>query len=74
MSEVFCGEIELRQTSGTSFATIRLANPSRMAVLPTPGGPMSCEDQRFDTQPVPLDDTIKIKLTTGFDFVRLERT
>lgn len=29
-------------TSGTSFATILLASPSRIAVLPTPGGPMSC--------------------------------
>jgi hypothetical protein len=30
------------RTSGTSFATILLASPSRIAVLPTPGGPMSC--------------------------------
>lgn len=27
-------------TSGTSLDTIRLARPSRMAVFPTPGGPM----------------------------------
>lgn len=30
-------------TSGTSFETIRLASPSSIAVLPTPGGPMSCD-------------------------------
>jgi hypothetical protein len=29
-------------TSGTSFATILLASPSKIAVLPTPGGPISC--------------------------------
>jgi hypothetical protein len=28
------------RTSGTSLETMRLARPSRMAVLPTPGGPM----------------------------------
>lgn len=33
--------LEREFTSGTSFATIRLARPSRIAVLPTPGGPMS---------------------------------
>lgn len=41
----------IRHTSGTSLDTIRLAKPSRMAVLPTPGGPMSCGDQRFDACP-----------------------
>jgi len=40
----------LWHTSGTSLDTILLARPSRMAVLPTPGGPMSCGDQRFDTR------------------------
>jgi hypothetical protein len=33
--------IENEHTSGTSFATILLARPSRIAVFPTPGGPMS---------------------------------
>lgn len=28
-------------TSGTSLATILLARPSRIAVFPTPGGPIS---------------------------------
>ena len=34
-----------RVTSGTSLATIRCASPSRMAVLPTPGGPISCNKE-----------------------------
>src|ERR1700722_12887295 len=32
-------------TSGTSFATILLASPSKIAVLPTPGGPISWNDK-----------------------------
>lgn len=29
------------RTSGTSLATILLARPSKMAVFPTPGGPIN---------------------------------
>lgn len=37
MSNEKCVEL----TSGTSLETIRLANPSRIAVFPTPGGPIN---------------------------------
>lgn len=36
-------DVDATLTSGTSLATMRLARPSRMAVFPTPGGPMSCK-------------------------------
>jgi hypothetical protein len=36
-------------TSGTSFETILAAKPSIIAVLPTPGGPMSWMSLQYDT-------------------------
>lgn len=57
-----------QHTSGTSLDTILLARPSRIAVLPTPGGPMSCRTVSKD------HCGWWGLLTTGLDFVRRERT
>ncbi len=63
----------VKHTSGTSFATIRLARPSRIAVLPTPGGPISFKGFDFVGAGA-IDADMFGELTTGFDFVLRDRT
>lgn len=58
-------------TSGTSFDTIRLASPSKMAVFPTPGGPINWKKESEETSSKLRISSIP---TTGFDFVLLDNT
>jgi len=60
-------------TSGTSLATILLARPSSIAVLPTPGGPMSYHLNVL-CQKCGFCHGCWNKPTTGFDLVRLDKT
>lgn len=66
--------VDVKLTSGTSLDTMRVASPSRMAVLPTPGGPMSWRIVVRRLARLMLPICLGYSLTTGFDFVRRDKT